>query len=54
MSTGYKNLVEKPEGKGLLADIGFAVLPSSTYLFTAGVEGFCDFIRSHSNTHHTR
>jgi hypothetical protein len=32
----------------------FLVLPSSTHLFTAGVEGFCDFIWVHSNTHHSR
>jgi hypothetical protein len=32
----------------------FLVFPSSTYLFIARVEGFCDFIRSHSSTHHSR
>jgi hypothetical protein len=30
------------------------VLPSPAYLFTAGVEGFCDFIWSHSSTHHSQ
>jgi hypothetical protein len=34
--------------------LSFLVLPSSTYLLTAGVEGFCDFIWSHSDTHHIR
>jgi hypothetical protein len=32
----------------------FLVLPSPTYLFTAGVEGFGNFIWSHSSTHHSR
>jgi hypothetical protein len=30
------------------------VIPPSTYLFTAGVEDFCDFNWSHSDTHHSR
>jgi hypothetical protein len=29
----------------------FLVLPSSTYLFTAGVEGFCDFSLDHMQAH---
>jgi hypothetical protein len=32
----------------------FLVLLSSTYFFTVGIEGFCNFIWSHSNTHHSR
>jgi hypothetical protein len=34
--------------------ICYAVLPSSTYLLTVGVEGFWFFIWSHSSTHHSR
>jgi hypothetical protein len=37
-----------------LIHLSFLGLPSSTYLFTAGVEGFWDFIRSHSSTQHSR
>jgi hypothetical protein len=33
-------------------NVPFAVLPSSTYLFTAGVEGF-DFSLDHTQTHTT-
>jgi hypothetical protein len=32
----------------------FVVLPSSTYLFTVGVEGFWFLTWSHSTTHHIR
>jgi hypothetical protein len=32
----------------------YLVHPSSTYLFTAGVGGFCDFSLHHTQTHHSR
>jgi hypothetical protein len=34
--------------------LSFLVPPSSTYVFRVGVEGFCNFIWSHSSTHHSR
>jgi hypothetical protein len=33
--------------------LSFLVLPSSTYLFAAGVEGFCDFSFDHIQAHTT-